>query len=310
MSFRLLSYFPADGGAPRAGVLSGETVIDLAAGLAAADPDFAERHGVDPTATVSVLQAWDAALPALEKAAAAKVAEAWPLRQVKLAAPLLYPSNIFCAAANYQDHRTEMGGDILDKTKVRPYFFNKVVRQTVIGTGAEIKKPHITEKLDWEGEIGVVIGRAGRNIKAAAAMDHVAGYLIVNDLSARDYINRPDWPGMRSDWFFQKSFDTSCPMGPWLTPRGEVADPHNLKLNTWVNDTLEQDSHSKHMIFTVEEQIESISEHMTLLPGDVIATGTGSGVGHPKGKYLNPGDVVRIEIEGLGRLDNRVVAGE
>lgn len=310
MSFRLLTYRQG-GGAARAGLLAGDTVVDLAAALDAVDPGFAGKNGVDPISTFSLVQAWDAALPVLERAASAAkdVAQSWKLADVVLEAPI-QPSNILCAGANYSDHRKEMGGDELDKSKVRPYFFNKVARQTVIGPGAPIKRPHTTEMLDWEGEIAVVIGRAGRNIRPADADAHVAGYTIVNDLSARNFISRPDWPGMRSDWLSQKSFDTSCPMGPWITPKSEIADPHDLKLDTYVNGTKEQDTHSKYMIFTVPELIEALSQQLTLMPGDVIATGTGSGVGHPKGRYLKPGDTCRIEIEGLGVLENPVVAGE
>jgi len=248
-------------------------------------------------------------LPRLD-AIAAKPASSTPLAGVKLTAPILYPTNIFCAAANYQDHFREMSGKDVDKTKINPYFFLKVARQTVIGPGAAIKRPHITQKLDWEAEIAVVIGRGGRNIKPENAYDHIAGYMIMNDLSARDYIRRADWPNLASDWLWQKSFDTSAPMGPWITLARDVPDPQNLFLKTWVNGNIEQDTHSKHMVFTVREQIAALSEHFTLMPGDVIATGTGSGVGHPKQKYLKPGDTCRIEIEKLGSIENPIVAGE
>lgn len=303
MSFRLLSY-SVTGAAPRAGLLVGDDIVDVAAAL---EP----MAGVDGSSTLSLVQSWDTVLPKLEALAASpdRAGEKIARAQATLAAPLLYPVNIFCAAANYQDHFREMTGKDVDKSTIKPYFFNKVSRQTVIGTGEPIRKPHICEKLDWEAEIAVVIGRAGRNIKAADALDHVAGYTIINDLSARDYLRRTDWPAMSSDWLWQKSFDTSAPMGPWITPRSEVADPQNLALKTWVNGEIEQDTTSRYMVFTIAEQIEALSEHFTLLPGDVIASGTGSGVGHPKGKYLNPGDVCRIEIEGLGGIENPVVKG-
>jgi len=312
MTFRLLSYFPEGGKTARAGVLGGETVADLEAALAAVAPDFAASNGIDPASTFSILQAWDAALPVLEKAAAAAgdVDRSWPLDKVHLAAPIHHPSSIFCAAANYQDHFLEMSGHEVDKSKINPYFFNKVARQTIIGTGAEIRKPPFTSKMDWEAEIVAVIGRTGHNVKAADALDLVAGYTIINDLSAREFMSREDWPRIRSDWVWQKSFDTSAPMGPWITPSSEIPDPQNLKINTWVNGQLEQDTHSKYMVFTVAEQIEALSQHLTLMPGDVIATGTGGGVGHPKGRFLNPGDVCRIEIEGLGTIENPVVAGD
>jgi 2-keto-4-pentenoate hydratase/2-oxohepta-3-ene-1,7-dioic acid hydratase in catechol pathway len=307
MSYRLLSYVVRSSDAPRAGLLLGDRVVDLKSAVDAlkSPADF------DATSTLAVVQAWDRAEPALRAVeASGKAPQSWPLSEVKLTAPLLYPTNIFCAAANYQDHFREMINRDVDKTTINPYFFLKVARQTVIGPNQPIRRPRVVNKLDWEAEIAVVIGRPARNVAAAQALDYIAGYTIINDLSARDYIRRADWPALVSDWMWQKSFDTSAPMGPWITPRSEIADPQNLKINTWVNGNLEQDTHSKWMVFTVREQIEALSQHVTLLPGDVIATGTGSGVGHPKGKYMNPGDKVRIEIEGLGTLENPVVAGE
>jgi 2-keto-4-pentenoate hydratase/2-oxohepta-3-ene-1,7-dioic acid hydratase in catechol pathway len=301
MDIKLLGYQSGQG--TKAGLLVGDKVVDLQGALTGVS-------GVDAASVLSLLQAWGDVLPRLDAIAARPPANAMPLASVKLAAPILYPSNIFCAAANYQDHFREMSGKDVDKTKIKPYFFNKVARQTVIGPGAPIKRPAITQKLDWEAEIAVVIGKAGRNIKHDSALDHVAGYTIINDLSARDFIRRADWPNMASDWLWQKSFDTSAPMGPWITLARDVPDPQNLFLKTWVNGNIEQDTHSKHMVFTVREQIVALSEHFTLLPGDVIATGTGSGVGHPKQKYLQPGDTCRIEIERLGSIENPIVAGE
>jgi 2-keto-4-pentenoate hydratase/2-oxohepta-3-ene-1,7-dioic acid hydratase in catechol pathway len=306
MSYRLLTYVVPASDAPRAGLLVGDRVVDLKAGVDAlkSTVDF------DVTSTLAVIQAWERSEPVLRAVAGAKAPRSYPLSEVRLTAPLLYPTNIFCAAANYQDHFREMINRDVDKTTINPYFFLKVARQTVIGPNQAIRRPKVVSKLDWEAEIAVVIGKAARNVKAAQALDYIAGYTIINDLSARDYIRRADWPALVSDWMWQKSFDTSAPMGPWITPKSEVADPQNLKINTWVNGNLEQDTHSKFMVFTVREQIEALSQHVTLLPGDVIATGTGSGVGHPKGKYMNPGDKVKIEIEGLGTLENPVVAGE
>jgi 2-keto-4-pentenoate hydratase/2-oxohepta-3-ene-1,7-dioic acid hydratase in catechol pathway len=311
MSFRLLSFQPTDGRAPRAGLQVNNAVVDLEAAVNRENQSFAVKTGTNLSSVLAVVQNWDILLPLLE-AASDNIAsmETKPLEEVKCLAPLLYPTNIFCAAANYQDHFKEMSGKEADKTKFKPYFFTKAPHQTVIGTGAPILRPKVTEMMDWEVEIAVVIGRSGRNIKLKDAMDHVAGYTIINDLSARNFLKRPDWPNMSSDWLWQKTFDTSAPMGPWITPKSEIADPHNLFLKTWVNDTLEQDTHSKHMVFTIPEQIHALSEHFTLLAGDVIATGTGGGVGHKKGRYLNPGDTCRLEIEGLGELTNPIIGGK
>jgi len=309
MSYRLLSYFPDPSKPARAGILLGERLLDLEAAIKAS---MERPVAFDATSTLAVLQSWlhaEPILKAIDAAGGAGIASR-PVKEVALAAPILYPRTLYCAAANYQDHFHEMLGHDVDKSKIKPYFFLKVSHQAIIGTGADIRKPHITQKLDWEAEIAVVIGRSGRNIKARDALNHVAGYCCFNDLSARDYLNREDWPALKSDWVWQKSFDTSAPMGPWMTPKSEIADPQNLAIKTWVNGNLEQDTHSKFMIFSVAEQIEALSEHMTLLPGDVIATGTGAGVGARKNRFLNAGDTLRIAIDGLGTLENPVRAGE
>ena len=301
MSFRLINYTATGTTEPRAGLKVGEVVVDV--GSALADGDY------DASSTIALVRNWEDALPKLESLAATGK-EDLDFADVNLAAPLLYPSNIFCAGANYSDHFKEMSGREADKSVLNPYFFNKVVRQTVIGPGDEIKRPRITQKLDWEAEICVVIGKSGRNIDRDNALDHVAGYTIVNDLSARDFLWREDWPALKTDWLWQKSFDTSAPMGPWITPRSEIPDAQNLRINTFINGELRQDTHSELMIFTVPELIEALAEHFTLLAGDVIATGTGSGVGHVAKSFLQPGDVCRIEIEGLGTLENPIVEGE
>jgi 2-keto-4-pentenoate hydratase/2-oxohepta-3-ene-1,7-dioic acid hydratase in catechol pathway len=137
-------------------------------------------------------------------------------------------------------------------------------------------------------------------------MDHVAGYTILNDVSARDHMKREDWPFFSSDWFNQKTFDTAAPTGPWITPAGEISDPHDLSLKTWVNEDIMQDSSSRHMVFSIPEQIESLSRQITLLQGDIIATGTCSGVGGARGTFLKAGDRVRMTIEVLGTLENTV----
>lgn len=309
MSYRLVSYTASDA-APRAGVLADDIVIDLKSGLEALKTR-AGNGAFDGASMIAAIQAWDIAEPLVAEVAAAagKGAKTFAKSEIALAAPLLYPNNIFCAAANYRDHFREMSNADVDKSKIKPYFFNKVARQTVIGTGGEIRKPKVCQKLDWEAEIVAVIGKRGRNIKAANALDHVMGYTIINDLSARDFIQRPDWPLLRSDWLWQKSFDSSAPMGPWITPKSEVPDPQNLKIDTWVNERHEQNTHSREMVFTVAEQIEALSEHFTLLPGDVIATGTPGGVGVFRSPqvFLKDGDVVTVEIEGLGQLTNYCV---
>jgi 2-keto-4-pentenoate hydratase/2-oxohepta-3-ene-1,7-dioic acid hydratase in catechol pathway len=211
------------------------------------------------------------------------------------------------AGANYADHLLEMTGKPPpDKSTCEPFFFLKTTDGTIIGPNETIKLPAFSKKVDWEVEIAVVIGKKGRHIPLDQAMGYIAGYTIINDVSARDKSRRDDVPFI-FDWIGQKCFDTSAPMGPWITPADQIGDPENLSLKLWVNDTLHQDSNTQQMFFKYAEQISYLSEHVTLNPGDVIATGTPAGVGHGKGEYLKDGDVVRIVIEGIGELINPCV---
>ncbi len=302
-SYRLLNYGP-DARRALAGLLVDDRVINLEGALTARNANFNAN-------TLDILEAWDEARPVLEAIAADGPDDsARPLADVHLLAPLLYPGAIYCAAANYTDHYNEMTmlGGKPDKNVLSPYFFLKSPRHTVIGPGDAIPIPprSMSTKIDWEIEIGVVIGRTAFQVSAADAMPYVAGYTIVNDVSARDHMKREDWPFFSSDWFNQKVFDSSAPTGPWITPASEISDPHDLTLKTWINDELMQDSSSKYMVFDIAEQIESISRQITLLPGDIIATGTCSGVGGARDVYLKPGDRIRMTVEGLGTLENAV----
>jgi 2-keto-4-pentenoate hydratase/2-oxohepta-3-ene-1,7-dioic acid hydratase in catechol pathway len=301
-SFALLNYAGARG-EPRPGVLvGGDTVVDLQQAL----PGKAWT-----ASTLAVLGAWSEALPALHALAGTRAATK-RLSDVKLLAPLLYPPAIYCAGANYMAHAKEMSseGKGVDKATTQPYFFLKSGPHCVIGPGAEIRLPRISKQVDWEGELAVVIGRSGRNIKAGDAMKHVAGYTAMNDLSARDLSRRPDWPRWGVDWFGHKNFDTAAPLGPWIVPADQVADPYQCRLQLWVNEEKMQDTLVSDLIFDIAEMIEYLSRRFTLLPGDVISTGTPSGVGRPRGLFLKPGDRVRIEISGIGILENSVVQGD
>ena len=227
--------------------------------------------------------------------------------------PLLYPPAIYCAGANYNAHAKEMSADGkggVDKTTTQSYFFLKSGPHCVLGPGEAIRLPAVSKQVDWEGECAVVIGRRGRNIRAADAMNHVAGYTCMNDLSARDLSRRADWPRFGVDWFGHKNFETSAPMGPWITPADQVRDIYACQLRLWVNEEKMQDTLIADLIFNIAEMIEYLSRRLTLLPGDVIATGTPSGVGRPRGIFLKPGDKVRIDITGVGTLENPVKAGE
>ena len=301
--FKLLNYAGAKG-EPRPAILAGESsVVDLQEALAG------KAWAVS---TLAVLGAWHEAMPALQALAGAKPARARRLSEVKLLAPLIYPPAIYCTGANYMAHAEEMSaeGAGVDKAKTQPYLFLKSGPHCVIGPGDEIRLPGVSQKVDWEGEFAVVIGKRGRNIKVADAIKHVAGYTIMNDLSARDLSRRPDWPRWNIDWFGHKNFETAAPMGPWIVPAGQIADPYQCHLQLWVNHEQMQDTLVSQLIFNISELIEYLSRRMTLLPGDVIATGTPSGVGRPRGIFLKPGDKVRIEISGIGTLENPVVQGE
>jgi 2-keto-4-pentenoate hydratase/2-oxohepta-3-ene-1,7-dioic acid hydratase in catechol pathway len=177
----------------------------------------------------------------------------------------------------------------------------------VIGPGDEIRLPPETSQLDWEIELAAVIGTAGRRISAARALDHVAGYSIVNDISARDLNVRGDYP-FKFDWFQGKCHDTFAPFGPWIVPAWSIAEPQALDMRLTVNGEEMQKDSTRNMIWTLREQIDYLSTVVTLEPGDVIATGTPTGVGMGRGIYLKPGDVVSASIDGIGTLINTVVA--
>jgi 2,4-diketo-3-deoxy-L-fuconate hydrolase len=299
MEFKLLSYMGVRG-TPRAGLLvETNVVIDIEAALGARQTAMEKPH---PASILSVLEKWEKVLPVLRDIASNSKefssAAVGRLSDIRLAAPVLYPANIYCAAANY----------LPDKSQGRPYFFTKSPRQSVIGPDESIRIPYPQARVDWEAEIGVVIGRQCKRVAASQAMEHVAGFLIFNDVSDRARNFRSDWH-FKFDWLGGKSFDTSAPMGPWITPRDCIADPHSLTIQLWVNDELMQNASSRQMYFTIPEQIEYLSEVLTLLPGDIIATGTPAGVGHARGIYLKPNDTVTITIEGLGTLRNPVIAG-
>jgi 2,4-diketo-3-deoxy-L-fuconate hydrolase len=264
------------------------------------------------SSTLAVLNMWEEALPALHALAEAPLRSAISLDSVKLRAPLLYPPAIYCAAANYVAHAAEMSpeGKGIDKSTTQPYFFLKSGPHCVISSGDAVRLPATTNQLDWEGELAVVIGKRARNVRVEDAMSYVAGYTVMNDLSARDLGRRPDWPRLGIDWFGHKNFDGAAPMGPWITPADQIADHTKCHLRLWVNDEKKQDALIDDLIFKVPELIKYLSRQMTLLPGDVIATGTPSGVGRPKGTFLKPGDTVRVEISGLGVLENCVEQGE
>ncbi len=223
----------------------------------------------------------------------------------RLMEPISAP-RIFAAASNYVEHAREMGTVLATKANSNPYIFIKA-STAVIGHGQSVIIPARTQKPDWEVELGAVIGKRTRRVSVSEALNVVAGYTIVNDVTARDLNKRDDFP-FKFDWFQGKSYDTFAPLGPWIVPRSLIPDPQSLRLNLSVNDEMMQDGTTAEMIFTVSEQISYLSYMLTLLPGDIISTGTPTGVGAGRGIFLKPGDVMRATIENIGTLVNPVEA--
>ena len=248
------------------------------------------------------MQARGEALPALLAAIA--------LSEVQITAPLPRPRrNIFCVGKNYYAHAKEFAGSGFDSSAksggdipADPIIFTKVP-ESVVGPGAAIEMPavSVSSAIDYEAELAVIIGRGGKGIAAADAMDHVWGYTIVNDITARD------WQSRHQQWHMGKSFDTFCPMGPWLVSADEL-DGTRTTVRCYVNGEERQNASTADLIFDIPKLIETLSAGITLYPGDVIATGTpvGVGVGFKPPKYLRAGDVVRVEIDGIGSLENPV----
>ncbi len=235
----------------------------------------------------------------------------YPLADVELLAPLLRPGKLLAAAANYQDHVTETGGEPLDKSRLSPRLFLKPPT-SIIGPGAAVALPAESNQVDWEAELGVVIGKRCRNVGVDDALGVVAGYLSSNDVSARsvqygferDTDDKAVW---FFDWLAGKWFDGFAPLGPWLVTADEVGDPQSLSVDLELNGTSRQHGSTKDMIFSVAELIAHASRLMTLEPGDVILTGTPSGVGAASGEYLKPGDELTVTIGQLGTLVTPVV---
>ena len=291
--FRLLTYRDKQGD-NRPGILVDQSIYDIS-------EEF--------ISVLEILNNWATTEPKLmeigERLAQHPNATGTPINEVILAPPIIIPGALYCAGANYADHVLEMSGKPPPPENTKPYFFIKSTRGTIIGANETIHLPKYSNQVDWEAEIGIVIGQEARNVSEVDAMDFVAGFTIVNDLSARDYTKRYDVPFL-FDWIGQKCFDTGCPMGPWITPKSAIDDPHNLGIKLMVNNEVKQNSSSKEMIFKCEHQIAYLSQHVTLYPGDVIATGTPAGCGMPQKDFLKPGDIVTIEIDGLGVLSNPV----
>jgi 2-keto-4-pentenoate hydratase/2-oxohepta-3-ene-1,7-dioic acid hydratase in catechol pathway len=279
-----LATFTHDG-RTRVGVVDEGGVVDLAAAAPAL-----------PREMTALLAAGPAALAAAHEALGRP--GRLPLAAVRLEAPIARPPKFLAVGLNYADHAAESRMEL----PKHPTIFNKQ-STCVTGPTDPIHLPRASKALDYEGELGFVIGRRCRHVSRADAPRVIAGWLVVNDVSVRD------WQLRIPTWTMGKSFDTHGPIGPWIVTPDELPDPHQLRLRTWVNGELRQDSNTKNLIFDCFTLVEHLSTAFTLEPGDVVATGTPAGVGisMKPPALLKSGDVVRIEIEGIGAIENPVI---
>jgi 2-keto-4-pentenoate hydratase/2-oxohepta-3-ene-1,7-dioic acid hydratase in catechol pathway len=255
--------------------------------------------------TMDLLEDWPAAQAVLRDL---DVASAPVIEYDALLPPLRWPRKVICAGVNYRKHMREMGAQI-PEAGWRPFFFLKAPTTSVIGPRDPIGiSDPARARYDWEAELAVIIGVRGKNIDPERAWFHAAAYCVCNDITARGYHKRDTAPAdaFSYDWFAAKSVEGSLPLGPGLTPAFLVPDPQDLRIRLWLNGELQQDESTADMVCPVAELIAAASEVVTLEPGDVIATGTPSGVGAARGLYLRGGDVVRVAIDGLGTLENTV----
>ena len=293
------------GGRERLGVVRDQRMVDVA--LAA---DRLERGDLAGAASgmLALIAGGDGALAALAEVVAAAPEDALlPLETVELRAPIPRPrKNILCVGRNYAEHAAESLRAIGQEVKLPefPNIFTKAVTAVTGPTSEIVIDPAVSERIDWEVELAVIIGTGGRGIAREDALRHIWGYTILNDVSARDIQNRA---GVQ--WFLGKSLDGSCPMGPWIVTADELRDPTNLRLRLLVNGIVKQEDTTAHMIFDIPTLLADISRGMTLEPGDILATGTPSGVGFARTppEFLRPGDLMESEIEGIGTMRNRVV---
>jgi 2-keto-4-pentenoate hydratase/2-oxohepta-3-ene-1,7-dioic acid hydratase in catechol pathway len=279
---------------------------------------MAEKANADmPYRMIDFLKLGDPAMKRAEKLAH-RISEvagnlpsnaAYKSSEICFKAPVPIPGKILCLAGNYSEHIKEGGKAFIGKEKMAPRVFIKP-STAVMGSGDTILLPKIANKIDWEAELAVVIGKKGKYIKAEEAYDYIAGYTIMNDVSERELIVEADrepseWNKF-FDWLNGKWMDTFAPMGPCIVTKDEIKDPHNLGIKLKVNGEIKQNSNTENMIFSIPEIVEFISRITTLEPGDIIATGTPEGTGHASGQFLKDGDSVEVEIDGIGILKNCV----
>jgi 2-keto-4-pentenoate hydratase/2-oxohepta-3-ene-1,7-dioic acid hydratase in catechol pathway len=274
------------GGAAEIGVIAGEDVLPL------------EQLALSSASMIELIEGWSGFRDRIARLADATT-QRLPLSSVTLLAPIARPGKILCMGLNYRDHVEEAG---LAMPKHQVWFCKH--SNTVNDPYASIELPKVSDLIDYEVELVVVIGKAGRHIAFDDARNHVFGYCVGNDVSVRD------WQTATPQWMLGKSFDTHGPFGPWITTADEIGDPHRLGIKAIVNGVVRQNSNVKHLIFTVWHMIEHLSTAMTLEAGDIIFTGTPGGVGYlsKPPALLRHGDVVRCEIEELGAIENICVS--
>jgi 2-keto-4-pentenoate hydratase/2-oxohepta-3-ene-1,7-dioic acid hydratase in catechol pathway len=289
---RLATLETADG--PRPAVLVGDGYVDLRAADPSLPCSVRELLGGGPSGLRAVDQA-------VGRARSGKAAD-FPVATARLLAPVVDPQKIICLGLNYRDHAAESGSPIPRE----PVLFSKYPT-ALVGHGQPIVLPPVSQEVDYEAELVLVVGKQGRNIAKTEAMAHVAGYTVGHDVSARDWQLRKDG----KQWMAGKTFDTFAPIGPTLVTADEIPDPHALPIRLRLNGQIMQDSNTREMIFDVPTIIAYLSQIFTLMPGDLIFTGTPPGVGMARKPpvWLKPGDVVEVEIGGLGVLRNPVVQG-
>jgi 2-keto-4-pentenoate hydratase/2-oxohepta-3-ene-1,7-dioic acid hydratase in catechol pathway len=273
-------------GQTRIGVVVGDELADLASTKL-------------PTDMVSLLEGGPSMLDAVR--AALPTAPRLPLSSVRIEAPVLRPRKFLGLGASYGSHIKEVA-HIMPPPKHQTWFNKQVT--CVNGPYDDIEMPSVSNTLDYEGELAIVIGARGRNVKGPSVRQMIAGFTVCNDVSVRE------WQMRASTATLGKSFDTHGPLGPWIVSTDELPNIHNLSLRTWVNGELRQDGNTSDLIYRFGEMIEELTTVFTLEPGDVLATGTPAGVGGARQppEYLKIGDVVKVEIEGIGHIQNRVVA--